>query len=671
MYLKKINSLLAERIESGTVNFSIPREWFPPRYEGTVKLSGKWIFVNPYEFGSSICSFILSRGKEGVNYLQPLSRINKETTPDWIQKANIYGAFIRSTSAYGHLHPDHYDPMDAEGYTESGTILKMLFMLPYLSAMGFDAIYFLPVTKYSDLFKKGEIGSPYSVKNVFEIDPRYHDTLLDGMKTDEEFKAFIEAAHILGIRIILDFIPRTAARDSELILDHPEWFYWIDVAELENYFPPKIPELGFEIPSNQNLEIIYANPDVQKHLKKFKLAPNITNPEKWDNFVAANKNNPEFLNELAKTFGVITPPGFSDWVNDTQPTWDDITFLRFYHDHPAEAAKYLKNPASQPPYILYDVIKASLFPGNEPITELWKTIEGIMPYFNKKFGVDAARLDMGHALPVELEKSIIQKAHKTDPAFAVIAEELVMENDEKSKKSGYSGILGNTWWMESRIEEGKLKELCYKVLPNLKISTLGAAETPDTPRAATRKGEKLFSKFATTLNYFLPNAIPFVNSGQEIFEIQPMNLGLDNSEEGRFVLPRDDRFYGKLAFFDHYVLHWNSNDNMIKLISSLSKVRSENLDLIPPDYLRLLFENETRLIGYLYWNSKKGLLLIANADLYNSKEVFIDLGYYTWKEKHDVRWRIRNYREDNSLWKTSGTLNFTASPGEIMIATIE
>lgn len=80
MYLKKINSLLAERIESGTVNFSIPREWFPPRYEGTVKLSGKWIFVNPYEFGSSICSFILSRGKEGVNYLQPLSRINKETT---------------------------------------------------------------------------------------------------------------------------------------------------------------------------------------------------------------------------------------------------------------------------------------------------------------------------------------------------------------------------------------------------------------------------------------------------------------------------------------------------------------------------------------------------------------------------------------------------------------
>jgi len=94
MYLKKINSLLAERIESGTVNFSIPREWFPPRYEGTVKLSGKWIFVNPYEFGSSICSFILSRGKEGVNYLQPLSRINKETTPDWIQKANIYGAFM-------------------------------------------------------------------------------------------------------------------------------------------------------------------------------------------------------------------------------------------------------------------------------------------------------------------------------------------------------------------------------------------------------------------------------------------------------------------------------------------------------------------------------------------------------------------------------------------------
>ena len=34
----------------------------------------------------------------------------------------------------------------------------------------------------------------------------------------------------------------------------------------------------------------------------------------------------------------------------------------------------------------------------------------------------------------------------------------------------------------------------------------------------------------------MPNAVPFINSGQELLEVQPMNLGLDNSEDGRFVL---------------------------------------------------------------------------------------------------------------------------------------
>jgi hypothetical protein len=53
-------------------------------------------------------------------------------------------------------------------------------------------------------------------------------------------------------------------------------------------------------------------------------------------------------------------------------------------------------------------------------------------------------------------------------------------------------------------------------------------------------------------------------------EIQPMNLGLDNTEEGRFVLPENDPMYGKLAFFDNYKLHWNS-DSWITMPDFLEK----------------------------------------------------------------------------------------------------
>ena len=52
----------------------------------------------------------------------------------------------------------------------------------------------------------------------------------------------------------------------------------------------------------------------------------------------------------------------------------------------------------------------------------------------------------------------------------------------------------------------------------------------------------------TFLNYFIPNSVPFINNGMEAMEIQPMNLGLGNTEEGRFVLNKKDPMYGKLPF---------------------------------------------------------------------------------------------------------------------------
>lgn len=69
---------------------------------------------------------------------------------------------------------------------------------------------------------------------------------------------------------------------------------------------------------------------------------------------------------------------------------------------------------------------------------------------------------MGHALPDELEAEIIKRAKEYDPAFVIIAEELNMDNHLKAKKSGYDGILGNSWWAEPRIKEGWFKNSSQK-----------------------------------------------------------------------------------------------------------------------------------------------------------------------------------------------------------------
>lgn len=666
VYLERVAAHLKEK--RGKIDYSVPREWLPANYTGTVKLKDRYIFVDPSEFGHSIVDGILKKKRSDVDYSKSLGRIRGESDNSWLKSAIVYGAFVRSTTAYPHFDPELFSDLQSPEYSESGTFYKMILMLPYLSGMGFDTLYFLPVTRYSDAFKKGTLGSPYSVKDFFNIDERYHDRLLGNMRVDEEFKAFVEAAHIMGMRIILDFIPRTSARDSDLIFDHPDWFYWIDATGLKEYGPPKIEGLGFAQASVENLEKIYNSSQVKKHLSLFRPSPERIAPERWINFVKANRGKKEFLEDLVAEFGVITPPGFSDWINDNQPTWDDITFLRLYRDHPVQSKKYVSG--NQPPYVLFDVIKSSFFPGAEPAEDLWESIESIMPFYNENFGVDGARLDMGHALPRELELRIIEKAKSTDPSFAIIAEELVMGNDRKAADSGYDCILGNTWWMEPRVAEGRLKELVYKVLPGLRIKTLASVETPDTPRAVARENGKAFSRFATVLNFFLPNTITYINSGQEIFEIQPMNLGLDNNEEGRYVLKPNDPFYGKLAFFDHYVLHWNSDADMIDLITSLSVLRRENQSLLESEYLKLMWEEDHLSIGLFYWNGTKGLLIAGNGDFSNMKDLYVDLGYHTWRGEHRIHWKLKDSCT-SSHWNVGGNFHLSLGPGEIVVATVE
>ena len=663
--LKNVHEYLSKK-DGGNCNYAIPKKWLHKSYEGERKVSDSFVRVNPNKYISWLINEILVKAEEKTNYLLSLSRIKGETSTKWIANSNIYGAFVRSTVAYGHENPDLLNTENSH-FTENGTFLKMIMILHYLKDMNIDTLYLLPVTKFSDAFKKGETGSPYAVKNFFSIEPRYHDKLLKDFSVEDEFKAFIEAAHIMNIRVVLDFIPRTSSRDSELILDHPEWFYWIDINELDKFEAPKIEGLGFAQPSKQNLEKVYSQENVKNHLNKFRFSPNIENPERWYNFVAANRNNPDFLTELAKEFGVITPPGFSDWINDSQPIWKDITFLRLYEDHPVESRKYLKNPEKQPPYILYDVIKSSDFPGSKPNIKLWDAIESIMPFYSENFGVDGSRLDMGHALPDGLEEMVIKSARKIDPAFAMIAEELSMSNHEESKKAGYDCFLGNSWWMEPRIEEGKLHELCFNVLPRLKLPILGSAETPDTPRAVARKWGKSFSRFATSLNFFLPNVIPFINSGQEFYEIQPMNLGLDNDESGRYLLPKDDPFYGKLAFFDNYALHWK-NEDMNQLIELLSNIRNEKNDLIKASNFKKFEQIDNSIIAYMYWNGVKGLIILGNTDFQKQRHANLDLGYYTWKGEHDILWLCRDYSGSQSPWHTLGPLEIDLNPGEFSLA---
>lgn len=617
--LRTLRDYLKSKITGKTL-YAIPKHWLISNYPGKLSKKDGHYFVDPYEYYSELLDRILKNSKE-LNYSMSLAQLNGETNPSWLKKAKIYGALPRATVAYNHKGFGTFEPEDIFGYKETGTFLKMIGLLPYLKNMGINALYMLPISKMSNIFKKGEIGSPYSVKNPIELDESYHDPLLEDFSVDMEFKALVQAAHLLDIRIILDFIPRTAARDSDLIVEHPDWFYWIKIEEAANYKPPVIPELPFKIPDVQDLPVVYSNEEVKKHLKKFTLSPDKIDSNKWEK---VKRMEGDILSHIAREFGIITPPGFSDWINDTQPTWDDVTFLRLYLDHPAESQKYLQD--GQPPYVLFDVVKSSKFPGNQPNKELWEYISRIIPSYQERFGIDGARIDMGHALPPELQDMIISKARDVDPAFAFIAEELEMKKDEKAKKEGYDCILGNSWFVVARPNE--FYKFIEEITPNLKVPYIASCETPDTPRIVARENGEKLKYLSPVLLYFSPNAIPYVNSGQEIEELQPMNLGLDNSIFGKTVLSPDDQFYSKLAFFDYYAFHWDKADSsMYNYLSKLLNLRDKLVDFFEGTFRYVYLNYQDGLTAnYSYWKEDKGLIVLGNLNLAQGRhiEIFVN-----------------------------------------------
>jgi starch synthase (maltosyl-transferring) len=540
---------------------------------------------------------------------------------DWIRESTLYSMLVRTSTAWDH---DGTGSLTGGRWTKTGTFLKSILLLPILAEMGVDVVYLLPVTRCSRRYRKGELGCPYAAQSFFELEPDLHDRLLgpEESEIELEFAAFVDAAHALDMRVMIDLAPRTTARDSDLLLEHPDWFYWIKTQAEKTFRAPPVDGFDKPMPEPAELADILTQPSLREHVKLFQLAPNQLDPKGWRAFVRACKEEPprDVLREINRRFKLTTAPGFSDCLNDTQPPWSDITFLRLYLDHPAASVKHLEDPEHQPPYAFTDTIKASLFPGHKPNQPLWKLLARILPWY-QQFGVDGARVDMGHALPPALQDLIIGEARKKDPDFSLLAEEFNHAYAARWKRTGYNAIIGSASFMEPRAADGEFHQLVTEMLPSTVLPAWAAAELPDSPRAAVREGGRTFSRLVAVLNYLLPNSLPLINSGLELYERQPMNLGLDNVPPGRFALSKRDPYYGKLAFFDRVALHWTNQGaaDLIELMSRAAELRRRFLSTLSKPK-RASFPPVTRNAKHILaiaWQvraNRESLLVLANLD---------------------------------------------------------
>ena len=118
-------------------------------------------------------------------------------SPEWIKRALIYEIYVPGHSSLGTF----------EGVTND---------LERIKDFGADIIWLMPIHPIGEEGRKGNLGSPYAIKDYRGINPLLGD--------EASLKRLIEKTHVLGMKIIIDLVYNHTAKDSILVKEHPEWF---------------------------------------------------------------------------------------------------------------------------------------------------------------------------------------------------------------------------------------------------------------------------------------------------------------------------------------------------------------------------------------------------------------------------------------------------------------
>ena len=152
--------------------------------------------------------------------IREMTKQNNNTHADWSYSAVLYEMNVRQL-------------------TPEGTLRAAEEKLEFLRSMGIDAIWLMPIYPIGEEGRKGSLGSYYSIQDYCAVNPEFG--------TMEDFDSFINKAHALGMKILLDWVANHTARDAKwLKTKSADWYEreadgtakvpwdWTDTAKL-NY----------------------------------------------------------------------------------------------------------------------------------------------------------------------------------------------------------------------------------------------------------------------------------------------------------------------------------------------------------------------------------------------------------------------------------------------------
>ncbi len=146
------------------------------------------------------------------------SRDAARPAPKWVESGVVYEIYTRS-------------------FSEKSNFAGITAQLDRLKKLGVTVLWIMPVHPVGQVKKKGTLGSPYSVRDHYAIDPSY------GTRAD--LMQLVAQAHQRGLKVVLDMVLNHSAWDS-VLMKHPDYYLkdangriippnpdWQDVAGLD------------------------------------------------------------------------------------------------------------------------------------------------------------------------------------------------------------------------------------------------------------------------------------------------------------------------------------------------------------------------------------------------------------------------------------------------------
>ncbi len=128
-------------------------------------------------------------------------------TPKWVANSTIYEVNVRQ-------------------FSKEGTFKALEKQLPRLQKMGVDIIWLMPIHPIGEKNRKGTLGSYYAVRDYRAVNPEFGDF--------EDFKALVETAHQLNMKVIIDWVANHTSPDNVWVdQGHQDWYTLDSLGQLQ------------------------------------------------------------------------------------------------------------------------------------------------------------------------------------------------------------------------------------------------------------------------------------------------------------------------------------------------------------------------------------------------------------------------------------------------------